>query len=327
VALNRDNQNKTLWIGELEDWMDENYLLCLFSKYASIKSIKIKRDRNTHKHQGYGFIEFTLPQEAEKLLKVNIKIPEYKNEYFKLNWATLSEGKKQLFNLNNNIIQSQIYTIYVCDLDKQCSEELLKLTFKHFYKSASSAKVIVDPITKESKGYGFVMFNDFNESQNALLEMNGYEILSKRIKTNKAVWKKLNNIMTNVNKENKNTSNYSSKIPKNSYNQKRKYSSQNSQNIQMNSQEYYYELINQLNYLAIQENNINNQSPMQSYFQYHYLNPLDYSYYYNNPSIIPLNYYPESINENLKKEIQGNVTPNYYKNNEIKENVIPKEIN
>jgi len=80
----------------------------------------------------------------------------------------------------------------------------------------------VDPITKESKGYGFVMFNDFNESQNALSQMNGYEILSKKIKTNKAVWKKLNNIMTNMNKENNNTSNFSSKIHKNPHNQKNK---------------------------------------------------------------------------------------------------------
>jgi len=323
--LNTSQQNKTLWIGELEEWMDENYLLGIFSKYASIKSIKIKRDRNTHQHQGYGFIEFTKPQDAEKLLKENIKIPEYKNEYFKLNWATLSEGKKQLLNLNNNTIQIQNYTIYVCDLDKQCSEDLLKSTFKQFYKSVSSSKVIVDPITKESKGYGFVMFNDFNESQNALSQMNGYEILSKKIKTNKAVWKKLNNIMTNVNKENKNTSNYSSKIHKNPHNQKINYTTQNLQNLQMNSQEYYYDLINQLNYLNIQENNINNQNLMQSNFQYHYLNPLDYSYYYN-PSIIPVKYYPDVINENLSKETQDNSNPNNNNNNiEIKENVKPKE--
>ena len=45
-----------------------------------------------------------------------------------------------------------------------------------------SAKVMLDPVTKASKGYGFVKFSAFEESQRALKEMQGKYILTKPIK-------------------------------------------------------------------------------------------------------------------------------------------------
>ena len=46
-----------------------------------------------------------------------------------------------------------------------------------------SSKIVIDPITKFSKGYGFVKFSDHNESVNAIEEMNGKYLLSRPIKT------------------------------------------------------------------------------------------------------------------------------------------------
>lgn len=75
-------------------------------------------------------------------------------------------------------------------MDINVSEEMLKEIFEKIYPSVVSSKVlyinyklIIDPITKVSKGYGFVKFNDFNESQKAIIEMNGKYIFSKPIKT------------------------------------------------------------------------------------------------------------------------------------------------
>lgn len=52
-----------------------------------------------------------------------------------------------------------------------------------FYSSVVGAKIIVDPSTKVSKGYGFVKFGDQFESQKALNEMNGRYLNGKPIKT------------------------------------------------------------------------------------------------------------------------------------------------
>ena len=49
---------------------------------------------------------------------------------------------------------------------------MLRDFFGKFYNSIVGAKIIIDPVNKNSKGYGFVKFSDFNESQRALGEMN-----------------------------------------------------------------------------------------------------------------------------------------------------------
>lgn len=45
--------------------------------------------------------------------------------------------------------------------------------FRQHYPSCHSAKVMSDPLTGMSRGYGFVRFHDPREHQNALIEMNG----------------------------------------------------------------------------------------------------------------------------------------------------------
>ena len=51
-------QSRSLWIGELENWMDENYISGNFSHYGyKIKTVKIIRDKNTKSVMKYGLDE------------------------------------------------------------------------------------------------------------------------------------------------------------------------------------------------------------------------------------------------------------------------------
>ena len=54
-----------------------------------------------------------------------------------------------------------------------------------------NAKIIIDPITKISKGYGFVIFYDEKEKEKALNEMSGSVINGKAIRTGNASHKKI----------------------------------------------------------------------------------------------------------------------------------------
>ena len=63
------------------------------------------------------------------------------------------------------------------------SEEKLKEFFCKFYTSVIGSKIIIDPINKSSKGYGFVKFSDQTEASKALTEMNGQYFYGKQIKT------------------------------------------------------------------------------------------------------------------------------------------------
>ena len=98
-----------------------------------------------------------------------------------LAWAT--SQVTSLIYIYINIHLENEFTIYVGDLDNAVTEEKLKEFFSAKYKSVISSKIVIDPITKFSKGYGFVKFSDHNESVNAIEEMNGKYLLSRPIKT------------------------------------------------------------------------------------------------------------------------------------------------
>ena len=78
------------------------------------------------------------------------------------------------------------------DLDDSVTEEKLKKLFEEKYKTVVAAKIVIDNITKLSKGYGFVKFSNYDESVKAINEMNGQYLCGKPIKTNQASFKKVN---------------------------------------------------------------------------------------------------------------------------------------
>lgn len=54
----------------------------------------------------------------------------------------------------------QEISIYVGEIDGGISQARLMEYFKGKYPSVYSAKIIVDPVTKQSKGYGFIKFTN-----------------------------------------------------------------------------------------------------------------------------------------------------------------------
>lgn len=75
--------------------------------------------------------------------------------------------------------------IHIGNLPKNFSKDELSETFKQFGE-VESAKIILDPITHESKGYGFVKMKDDKQAQIAISQLDGQEIDGNVIFVNKA---------------------------------------------------------------------------------------------------------------------------------------------
>lgn len=65
------------------------------------------------------------------------------------------------------------YSIFVGDLGPEVTEYALVSLFQNKLPSTKSAKIMSDPITGMSRGYGFVRFSDERDQQTALNEMQG----------------------------------------------------------------------------------------------------------------------------------------------------------
>ncbi|KAK6160732.1 hypothetical protein DH2020_004113 [Rehmannia glutinosa] len=163
-----NGENCTIWVGDLHNWMDEDYLRNCFAKTGEVSSIKVIRNKQTGISEGYGFVEFCTHAAAEKVLQTYSGIATMPNadQLFRLNWATFSMGDKRSNNGSDR-------SIFVGDLAADVTDSLLHETFASRYPSVKAAKVVFDANTGRSKGYGFVRFGDENERSQAMTEMNG----------------------------------------------------------------------------------------------------------------------------------------------------------
>ncbi|KAJ1298577.1 hypothetical protein BS78_01G464100 [Paspalum vaginatum] len=175
---------RTLWIGDLQYWTDENYLYSCFAHTGEVQSVKIIRNKVTSLPEGYGFIEFISHEAAEKVLQTynGTQMPGTEHT-FRLNWASFSSGERRPD-------AGPDHSIFVGDLAPDVTDYLLQETFRVNYPSVRGAKVVTDPNTGRSKGYGFVKFADENEKNRAMTEMNGVYCSTRPMRISAAIPKK-----------------------------------------------------------------------------------------------------------------------------------------
>ena len=157
------NEN-TLWMGDLEPWMNElfimnSFIVCGFKP----KSIKIINDKSILNHKRFCFVNFNNYQEAnEALFKLNSKLIPNTNILFKLNIAKYNINSKKYKNYKN---------VYVGNLPLKITDTDLFNLFKSKYPSVYYASIITQ--NGVSRGYGFVHFSKEDEYKKCLKEMNG----------------------------------------------------------------------------------------------------------------------------------------------------------
>ncbi|KAL9636148.1 MAG: hypothetical protein Q9164_003004 [Protoblastenia rupestris] len=157
----------TLWMGELEPWMDENFVRTVWYNMGESVNVKMIRDKFSG-NAGYCFIDFSNPAAAAKGLTLNGSIIPNSTRPFKLNWAS---GGGLADRSNND--RGPEHSIFVGDLGPEVNEYVLVSLFQNRFPSCKSAKIMTDPISGMSRGYGFVRFSDEGDQQRALSEMQG----------------------------------------------------------------------------------------------------------------------------------------------------------
>lgn len=185
------DQPRTLWMGDLDPWLDDAAIVDLWwhilGKKVSVKLIKPKAYKSDAgyiglSHLGYCFVEFALYEDAQQALALNGQLlpdiamplqqhfpnnPDNQKKYFRLNWALGA-------TLATPIVQLPEYSLFVGDLSASTTEAHLLLFFqKSFPNSIKTVRVMTDPVSGKLRCFGFVRFTDELERERALVEMNG----------------------------------------------------------------------------------------------------------------------------------------------------------
>ncbi|OCH94515.1 hypothetical protein OBBRIDRAFT_124156 [Obba rivulosa] len=221
------SSRSTLWWGELEPWMDEEYAkqVCTLMGWDPI-NVKVPRpppDPITSQqanNPGYCFLTFPSQAHAASVLsQISSANPPAimpnSSRPFSMNWASSVPTAPMPATIappqppiaipgGQNPQYPKEYSIFVGDLAPEVSNSDLVAVFRNPvlglrndreprfirpFLSCKSAKIMLDPVTGVSRGYGFVRFTDEADQQRALIEMHGLYCLSRPMRISPATAK------------------------------------------------------------------------------------------------------------------------------------------
>lgn len=163
------NQDATAYVGNLDPQATEELLWELFVQAGPVVNVYVPKDRVTNLHQGYGFVEFRSEEDADYAIKVLNMIKLY-GKPIRVNKA--SQDKKSL-DVGANL--------FVGNLDPDVDEKLLYDTFSAFGVIVTNPKIMRDPETGNSRGFGFISYDSFEASDAAIESMNGQYLCNRQI--------------------------------------------------------------------------------------------------------------------------------------------------
>ncbi|KAK9097367.1 hypothetical protein Sjap_022864 [Stephania japonica] len=149
-----------LYVGDLELNVTDSQLYDLFSQLGQVVSVRVCRDVNTRRSLGYGYVNYSKPEDAARALDV-------------LNF-TLLNGKViriMYSHRDPSMRRSGAANIFIKNLDKAIDNKALHDTFSAF-GNILSCKIATDA-SSQSKGYGFVQYDDEESAQIAIEKLNG----------------------------------------------------------------------------------------------------------------------------------------------------------
>jgi len=150
----------SLYIGDLNNDVNEQDLFEMFSQVGSVASIRVCRDAITKRSLGYGYVNFHNLTDAERALDT-LNFNPIKNRPCRIMWS----------QRDPSIRKSGVGNIFIKNLEKTIDNKELYDTFSMF-GNILSAKIALSP-NGESLGYGFVHFDSDEAAAKAIDKVNG----------------------------------------------------------------------------------------------------------------------------------------------------------
>ncbi|KAE8007998.1 hypothetical protein FH972_004548 [Carpinus fangiana] len=158
----------SLYVGDLDPSVTDSQLYDLFNQLGQVVSVRVCRDLSTRRSLGYGYVNYSNPQDAARALDV-------------LNFTSLNGRPIRIMysHRDPSIRKSGAGNIFIKNLDKAIDHKALHETFSAF-GNILSCKVATDSYG-QSKGYGFVQFDSDEAAQKAIDKLNGMLLNDKQV--------------------------------------------------------------------------------------------------------------------------------------------------
>ncbi|KAK3018101.1 hypothetical protein RJ639_004786, partial [Escallonia herrerae] len=158
----------SLYVGDLETTVNDGQLYDLFNQVAQVTSVRVCRDQHKHASLGYAYVNFSSPQDAATAMEV-------------LNFTPVNGKPIRIMysHRDPSIRKSGYANIFIKNLDSSIDNKALHDTFASF-GTVLSCKVANDG-SGQSKGYGFIQFDQDEAAQYAIKQLNGMLLNGKKV--------------------------------------------------------------------------------------------------------------------------------------------------
>lgn len=160
TPFHQRNQEATVWCGNLDNQATEEMLYELFVNAGPLVNVSMPKDKISGMHQGYAFIEFQTPDDADYAIRL-MNMIKLHGKPMRINMAFKDRNNEE-FNA----------ILFVGNLDHDVDEKLLYETFSRF-GAVISARVMTEEESPRSKGFGFVTMDSFESADLAISTMQG----------------------------------------------------------------------------------------------------------------------------------------------------------
>ncbi|EOA16226.1 hypothetical protein CARUB_v10004368mg [Capsella rubella] len=158
----------SLYVGDLDLNVTDSQLFDAFSQMGQVVSVRVCRDLATRRSLGYGYVNFTNPQDAARAIQELNYIPLYGKPI-----------RVMYSHRDPSVRRSGAGNIFIKNLDESIDHKALHDTFSTF-GNIVSCKVAVDA-SGQSKGYGFVQYASEESAQQAIEKLNGMLLNDKQV--------------------------------------------------------------------------------------------------------------------------------------------------
>eukprot|EP00727_Mastigamoeba_balamuthi_P012311 m51a1_g7702 putative elav-like protein 2-like isoform x5 (564) ;mRNA; r:77387-80089 len=158
MQVTQDN-NANLIVNYLPPSINESGLYAMFSPFGTIEHIKLMVDKNTGSSLGYGFVKFSTHDSAERAIAV-LNGKQLEKKVLKVSYSRPPSHDIRGANL------------YISGLEPSLTRTELEQIFSRYGRIIDS-KILVDPVTGQSRGVAFVRYDKRPEAEEAIRALNG----------------------------------------------------------------------------------------------------------------------------------------------------------
>lgn len=167
VEQEGEAESTTVFVGQLSWNVDNDWLQSEFAECGEVVSARVVTDRDSGRSRGFGYVEFTTAEAAQKALELAGK--EVDGRAIKVDVTTPRAPREQApkKTFNDQLSGPPTTTLFVGNLPFSASEDSVWSAFADF-GDVSSVRLPTDPESGRPKGFGYVEFSTLEGSQAAV---------------------------------------------------------------------------------------------------------------------------------------------------------------